>query len=283
MRVQVNDIRLYFDVEGAALRPRGHEMVEMPTLLLLHGGPGFDHSHYKPLHGELAEIAQVVYLDHRGQGRSDRGDRARWRLDQWADDVAAFCAALEIRKPIILGSSFGGFVAYAIAARHPELAGKMIIMGSAAHASVPRTVRRFEDYGGGRAGATAQRFFDAPSRETLQAYTEHCFPLYAREGFDPALAARSIINEELLFGFFDPAGEGTRFDYRSGLAGFSAPTLIVHGERDPIVPRELAEETYAAFSPGVARLHMLPGCSHNIVDDERVAAFKLLRDFIQAP
>src|SRR5262249_15682635 len=48
VRVQVGDVRLYFDVEGAQLVPDGTVMRERPTLLLLHGGPGFDHTQFKP-------------------------------------------------------------------------------------------------------------------------------------------------------------------------------------------------------------------------------------------
>ena len=68
MRVKLDDTRLFFDIEGAKLRPDGPQMREVPTLLLLHGGPGFDHSIWKPQFSELTDVAQIVYLDHRGNG-----------------------------------------------------------------------------------------------------------------------------------------------------------------------------------------------------------------------
>jgi pimeloyl-ACP methyl ester carboxylesterase len=61
MRVQIGDVRLFFDVDGTKLRPEGSLMREVPTLLLLHGGPGFDHSGFKPDFAQLADLAQVVY------------------------------------------------------------------------------------------------------------------------------------------------------------------------------------------------------------------------------
>ena len=73
MWVQVNGVRLFFDVEGAGLVPDGPRMREKPTVVLLHGGPGFDHSIYKPAFSSLADVAQVVFLDHRGNGRSEAG------------------------------------------------------------------------------------------------------------------------------------------------------------------------------------------------------------------
>ena len=73
MHVSVNGVRLFFDVEGAKLVPDGPVMREKPVLLMLHGGPGFDHSIYKPAYSALADAAQIVYLDHRGNGRSEDG------------------------------------------------------------------------------------------------------------------------------------------------------------------------------------------------------------------
>ena len=60
MRVLVNGVRLPFDVEGASLVPDGASMREKPTLLLLHGSPGLDHSTYKPGHSSLADCAQLA-------------------------------------------------------------------------------------------------------------------------------------------------------------------------------------------------------------------------------
>jgi len=100
MRVLVNGVRLFFDVEGSGLVPDGPTMRGKPTIVLLHGGPGFDHSIYKPLLSSLADIVQVVFLDQRGNGRSDPGPQASWTLAQWGDDVHAFCEALGIEHPI---------------------------------------------------------------------------------------------------------------------------------------------------------------------------------------
>lgn len=75
MRVTIGDVRLFFDIDGELLRPEGPLMHQVPTLLLLHGGPGgADHSWFKPLFGQLKDIAQLVYLDQRGCGRNDRSE-----------------------------------------------------------------------------------------------------------------------------------------------------------------------------------------------------------------
>jgi pimeloyl-ACP methyl ester carboxylesterase len=132
MHVLVKGVRLFFDVEGASLVPDGPTMREKPTLVLLHGGPGFDHSIFKPRLAQLADIAQVVFLDHRGNGRSEPGPRELWTLAQWGDDVHAFCEALGIEHPIVLGASFGGMVALAYATRHPAHPAKLILLSTEA-------------------------------------------------------------------------------------------------------------------------------------------------------
>ena len=78
MRVMVKDVRLYLDVAGMGLVPDGPMMRERPTVVCLHGGPGFDHSTLKPFLGRLQDEAQLIFLDHRGQGRSDESTRDRW-------------------------------------------------------------------------------------------------------------------------------------------------------------------------------------------------------------
>jgi hypothetical protein len=64
MHVMVNGVRLFFDVVGEKLIPDGTRMRERPTVLLLHGGPGFDHSMFKPAFAPLADVAQIIMLDH---------------------------------------------------------------------------------------------------------------------------------------------------------------------------------------------------------------------------
>jgi pimeloyl-ACP methyl ester carboxylesterase len=132
MFVKVNGARLFFDVESAGLMPDGPRMRAKPILLLLHGGPGFDHTLYKPAFSAFADVAQIVYLDHRGNGRSSGDDPTTWNLAQWGDDVMAFCDTLGIVNPIVYGASFGGMVALAYATRHHEHPGKLILVSTEA-------------------------------------------------------------------------------------------------------------------------------------------------------
>ena len=112
MHVAVNETRLWFDVDGPALVPDSPAMRRRPTVVLLHGGPGsFDHSYFKPDFERLSSVAQVVYLDLPGHGRSGWGDPESWSFETAADQVRAFCDAIGIACPVMYGHSLGSFVA----------------------------------------------------------------------------------------------------------------------------------------------------------------------------
>src|SRR5437660_1348200 len=109
MRVDIgNGVRIFVDTDGGRLVPEGPQMKERPTLVMLHGGPGYDHSVLRPAFSALNDVAQVVYYDHRCHGRSDRCDFADCNLATWADDLVRLCGVLGIVKPIVFGQSFGG-------------------------------------------------------------------------------------------------------------------------------------------------------------------------------
>jgi proline iminopeptidase len=279
MRLRVRDTTLYFDVEGAGLEADGPRMREKPTLLLLHGGPGFDHSSFKPAFGALADVAQVVYLDHRGNGRSERGDPERWTLDEWGDDVRAFCDALEIEHPIVLGQSFGGMVAMAYATRHPGHPGGLVLSSTTARTRLDRVLDTFERLGGARARAAADAYWSAPSDQTLPDYARICFPLYSRTPQDPHGRTRTVWNFDVMFRF--SGGEDQRFDYLPDLARVRCPTLVLGGEDDPITPIGDAEDIAAALPRGLARFERFAGCGHGVFRDDPMAGFASIRRFVR--
>ena len=92
MFVDVGSARLFFDVVGESLNASTPDMALRPTLILLHGGPGYDHSTLRPYFDRYSDTHQLIYLDHRGCGRST-GEKETWHLDQWADDLEVFCKA----------------------------------------------------------------------------------------------------------------------------------------------------------------------------------------------
>jgi proline-specific peptidase len=286
MHVVVNGVRLFFDVEGAKLVPDGPAMREKPTVLLLHGGPGFDHSSYKPAYSALADVAQIIYLDHRGNGRSDAGPRDAWTLAQWGDDVRAFCDALGIEKPIVLGVSFGGMVALAYATRHPDHMSKLIVISSEAKGDthLERRVAMFERLGGPEVGALARRRFLETKGQTdqaaLDAWRRLAMPQYTRTARHPDAAQRSINRPEVLQWFTRPGGEGHTFNFMPRLAQIKCPVLVMGGEDDPMLPIECQLDIAAALPPNLVRFERFANCGHGIVADDPERALTMIRDFV---
>src|SRR5689334_15028553 len=87
------------------------ELGEGPPLILLHGGPGLDHSMFRPYLDSLADEFRLIYVDERGQGRSDRVDPAMLSLEVFARDVDLLAEALELESFALLGHSFGAIIA----------------------------------------------------------------------------------------------------------------------------------------------------------------------------
>ena len=280
----VNGVRLFFDVEGASLVPDGPSMREKPTVVLLHGGPGLDDSIYKPSFSSLADIAQVIFLDHRGNGRSEPGPQESWTLAQWGDDVRAFCDVLGIARPIVYGASFGGTVALAYATRHPAHPAKLILVSTEAAGDTyrERRVALFERFGGPEVGALARRrFLDGHTDAvTLEAWIRLAFPLYTRTPRDPNVVQRAIRHPEVTRWFTRPGGEGHTFDMFPVLAKVQCPTLVLGGEEDPMTPIECQADIAAAIPAHLVRFERFPGCGHAVLPDAPDLAMAMIRDFI---
>src|SRR4051812_37388785 len=117
MLVPVGDIELYVHERGAG-RP----------LVVLHGGPGLDGSVFFPALDPLAgEGWRLLAVDHRGNGRSGGDDPATWTTAQMADDLEALLGALELERPVVLGWSFGTFVAQEHMVRHGSAAAYVLV------------------------------------------------------------------------------------------------------------------------------------------------------------
>jgi len=280
MHVAVGDVRLFFDVSGEKLVPNGAEMREKPTVLLLHGGPGFDHSMLKPWFVELADAAQLIYVEHRGNGRSDRSTADKLNLAQWGDDVRHFCDALEIRDPIVLGVSFGGFVAQAYATRHPDHPKALILCNTSPRNREDRVLAAFERLGGAEARAAAAAYLREPTAETMSRYASVCLPHYNRTPQDPNLMVRAMpqANFELSMQFF--RDEFRRFDFLDALAQVRCPTLVLAGEDDAITPLEDSEDIVAALPAGLAHLERFAHCGHPVYQDDPQRFFRVFREFV---
>lgn len=278
MRVTVDGVELFFDVDGAELVVDGRELRRRPSVVLLHGGPGGDHSQFKPFLEPLREVAQLIYLDLRGQGRSGGDDPADWNLPTWSADVRRLCDLLAIERPIVLGCSFGSFVALQYATDHPAACGGLVLLASAARFLPERTAEAFGRLHGAAERAAAQRFFSTSDPAAHAAYRALCHPCYAIGTDDGAAADRIRARPDVSRHFF--GDEARRFDLREAAGRIACPVLVVNGLLDPVTTAEGARELAAALPPKLVELRLLPDVAHDLAVDAPETVLALVRAFV---
>ena len=231
--------RLFAQVMGAALAPEPASP-ERPWIVLLHGGPGSDHTVFL---GEsldrLADSCNVLLYDHRGNGRSDRSDESRWNLDQWASDLVSLCHELEIVRPIVWGASFGGFVAQRYLELFPAHAKRVVLAGTASHLDADAIAMRFERLAGSEAGDAARIMFSGLSltQDVAAVWTERCVPLYSSTQDAVEVLHRPLRNDVLRRSFYSGEARTMRFQHP---ARAQTPVFWVWGRSDPVFPGEVS-------------------------------------------
>ncbi|MBA2507222.1 MAG: alpha/beta hydrolase [Nocardioidaceae bacterium] len=281
MRVSIGAVRLFVEVFGQHLALDGRSVAHHPTLVGLHGGPGVDGTALRYWLAPLADTAQVVVPDLRGHGRSDRGDPADWNLATWASDIHELCGVLGIEQPVLLGMSFGGFLAQHYAATYPDDIAGLILISTAPRYPGPEAVlSRAQDLGGAEAAAALRRLIDAPGTNISAEDRRRLQCLYQRRQ-DPgaeALEGQIIRTPEVAQAWVPHARQ--TMDLRPALQAVRCPTLVLAGELDPFNPPELAAEIVHAITDGQSNLAVVPGAAHRVLADNPEFAYNRIREVL---
>jgi proline iminopeptidase len=284
VKAKIRDTELYFDVVGAGLVPEGPRMREKPVAFILHGGPGNDHSDLKAAFSPLAETMQLVFFDHRGQGRSARGDVSKYVLDENVEDMEALRRHLGLGAIVSIGTSYGGNVAMAHAARHPASVSHLVLAVTASHAGFHARAQEIV----AQRGTPDQKAVTADlwggrldTVEKLRHYYEVMGPLYSVR-YDPAAAQlsrnRAILSPEAITRAFAPGGFLRSFDLRPELSAITARTLILAGRHDWICPPEFSEEIHRLIKG--SQLKIFENASHSLRNDEPELLRATIRQFV---
>jgi len=250
---------------------------EGPPIIVVHGGPDFDHSYFLPELDRLAESFRLVYYDQRGRGRSAEGVRPEdVTLLSEVEDLDRVRSRFGLESVAVLGHSWGGVLAMEYAIRHPERVSHLLLLdtgpASADDWRVLREelVRRRDPRDQEEMSAIAAT--DAYAHGDLQAEAE-----YYRRHFRMTLRQPELLEElvaRLRANFtqdgvvlartiehrlYDETSQAVGWTLVPALRELDVPTLLLHGEHD-FVPVELAARIAEAV-PG-ARLSVLPGCGH---------------------
>jgi pimeloyl-ACP methyl ester carboxylesterase len=261
-----------FAVRGVMLRGTVQGRAESsasarPAVVAIHGGPGIDGAGLRHVLAPLAERAELVVPDLRGHGRSDLAAPPTWTLDDWADDLAEVVDQLAIQQPIVVGVSFGGWVALRYAARHPAQVGSLLI--AATSARLPSVAEGAERIGA-LGGPTAAELWRAAHADwtiaETDAFHEHVSALMAIRPPSPELAAvrAAQVKTKQVNDHFTP--KFIELDLTGDARAIRCPVTIIVGERDPLTTPELATATAEAFAVP-ARLSIIADTAHDLLVD----------------
>jgi pimeloyl-ACP methyl ester carboxylesterase len=242
-----------------------------PPLLLIMGMSGNRHTWGEPFLQALREDFELVAYDHRGVGESSRVEEP-FTISQLAADAAALLTALELDEVHVLGVSMGGMVAQELALAYPErirtlTLGCTYCGGEGSALAAPPVIQRLvEAVGSGdreRALRTSWEICTSPRHvEDVELYAA-----FRAIGLAHPVAQSVIMAQMQAIAAHDTSAR---------LPLVEAPTLVVHGTADELIPVGNAG-LIAEYVPG-ARLEILDGVGHLFFWEEPRRSAELVRD-----
>ncbi len=259
---EINGAEIFYETVG-----------EGPPVLVLHGGLGLDHTYLRPYFDALADTNQVIYYDHFGNGRSTRpADYAEMTFDRLASDAAGLLDHLGHESAVVIGHSYGGFIAQHFAITHPDRLSGLALLN---------TVPAF-DYAPGVSGTEEQmaafgKLFSQPmaSDADFQETWNAIIPMYFAD-YDPEVGAALDAATSYSGEAWNAAGALlATFNTLEDLPSIAVPTFVVGGASDPITLPGPGAERIAGLIPG-ADLAIFEGSAHYPFITEEDAFFTRL-------
>jgi proline iminopeptidase len=232
--VDIGDTQLYVVERGAGY-----------PLLCFHGGPGLDHHVFGDYLDALTDKYQLVLVDQRNHGKSDRAPEATWTLQQNAKDVGLLAAAMGFDKYAVLGHSYGAFVVLQHAADYPGQATQTIVSSGLPSASrfladyLTEQLENFEPESmRQKVVASWENEASAQTQADVAALLKDQMPFHFRNPLDPiiddfnARTTHSVYAPEILrkFAVEDYGG----IEVEDQLGEITQPVLVLAGKYDRV-------------------------------------------------
>lgn len=261
-------------VVAAGIRTNLHDVGNGPPVLMIHGsGPGVSAwANWRLVLPELSQRARVIAPDMVGFGFTERPEGQQYSMDVWVAQAVGVLDALNIEKTDVVGNSFGGALALALAIRHPQRVRRLVLMGSV---GVPFAITKgLDDVWGYQ-----------PSLENMRSILD----VFAYD--------RNLVNDELArlryeasirpgfqesFSAMFPAPRQRWVDAmcsaEADIRALPHQTLIVHGRDDQVIPLS----TSLTLSQWIARsqLHVFGQCGHWTQIEHTARFARLVGDFL---
>jgi len=227
-QVHVNDINVYYEITGSG------------EPLVLIAGLGYGLWMWHKMIPGLAEHFQVIAFDNRGAGQTDKPD-GPYDVHVMAKDTAGLLDALGLKDVAAMGHSMGGFIAQQLALNRPDLVGKLILsatnFGGPNHVPVtPEAMAVIMDRSGDPVDVIKRGIAVACAPGFSEAHPEVVEEMIAYRLTNPVPPAQYQAQTAVGLGLLS---EEACFEHR--LKNIQAPTLILFGEYDKVVPLANAE------------------------------------------
>ena len=250
-----------------------HEHGQGEPVLLIHGsGPGVTGwANWRLTIPALAENFHVIAPDIVGFGYTERPADVQYNMETWLNHILGFMDALGIEKAHVVGNSFGGGLALAMAIRAPQRVDRLVLMGSA---GLPFTLTEGLDRVWGY----------TPSIDNMRGLLDlfafdrsRVTDDLARMRFEASV--RSGIQEAFVQMFPAPRQSGVNSLASDEVAIKALPhtTMIVHGREDKIIPLASSYELFSMIQK--AQIHVFGQCGHWTQIEHATRFNKLISDF----
>ena len=267
------DADRWVDAAGMTFRVREEGPGNAPTIVMIHG---FSYSleSFDAWAQALAETYHVVRFDLPGHALTGPDPMRRYSVEETVELTSALLDALGIDQAILVGNSLGGLVAWRLAAQEPERVEKLVLLAPGGFSingvteepvAVPAAVSFFMTSAPeAMIGAASAGLFGDPARMPQDLPTR-VHDLMRQPGVGQALVERLEV-------FTLPAPE-------ADLADVQAPTLILWGELDRMVPAEHGPRFVDAMPS--ARLELMPGLGHVLHEEAPAESLEPVRAFLE--
>ncbi len=278
MDISIDGVNLFVQPVGAE---QGY------PLFVLHGGPGLDHTEMSPWLDPLGDTFRLLYVDLRGQGRSQRVDPSTLSLNVFASDITRLAEALGLRQYAVLGHSFGSFVTLAHAIEDGGASHYVISSGTASFSkTAPEIERNLSEFQPVELrDQVTESWALEPSAET-QEDVAHIMAMQMpfhfatvesdayRRYMEVDAQHRAVYSPEVLAYF---ASHAYAIEYDNQLSTIHKPTLVITGAYDRTCTPRAARELHAGI-PG-SELVILPDAGHMTYVEQPGMYFAAVRDF----
>ncbi len=198
--VSIGDTRLFIVEHG-----QGY------PLLMLHGGPGLDHTMFGDYLNQLTDQFRLILVDQRSQGRSEMSPPKTWTLAQLAKDIGALAGALGLERYAVLGHSFGALVALQYVVDFPGQASQTIVSSGFPSARFLTHVQK-----------SLETFEPIELREQVMSSWEREKSVQTIEDF------ANILHDQLPFHFADPRDPRIQDYERRTMGSIYSPQVVRH-------------------------------------------------------